>query len=423
MVNSSTQGHPPARGSRRRSRGAAEGLTPERLATLVPNPDKAIEIGDEILPCLKVQISPYGHKAWVLRYRIAGQPTGLRTKIGDAKRMHVTVARQKALELLAIADAGDDPRETLKVQRAAAKATRVRPKDTLKAVTEKWVRAGFPRRSRRHGLSESELKERKRRLDKYVIPALGEHDIEAVTHKRIVDFYNSLLPRVNLANKCVGDLRQLFKWWRGQTGTFNSPIISDDFMRAVPHRTKRTLTDEELVAIWQAADSMGTYGRIIKTLLLTGARLGEVLRMERDQIVDGIWTLPETKNHEPLVLPLSAEALRVIAEQPVINNGTIVFSLDGEHQFGNDAKNKVKLDAASGVTGWRQHDLRGQAKTMMMRAGISKDVAEAVLNHKAQGIEALYGEYDFMSEKREALRRLALLIGGIVGLEPIPPRD
>jgi integrase len=215
-------------------------------------------------------------------------------------------------------------------------------------------------------------------------------------------------------------LKQLFKWHRGQTGTFVSPLVSDDFRAPERASAGRTLADTELVKVWVAAEQSGLYGALVRFMLLTGCRLGEALAMRRSQVVSTVWTLPgdQTKNRRALVLPLPAEALRILDDVPQIDGGDLVFTFDGKHPFGNDAKAKKKLDAASGVTGWRQHDLRHTAKTLMQRAGVTGDVCEAVLNHKAPGIEGRYGQYDFLDEKRAALRRLSLLVGGIVGLSP-----
>jgi integrase len=63
---------------------------------------------------------------------------------------------------------------------------------------------------------------------------------------------------------------------------------------------------------------------------------------------------------------------------------------------------------------WRLHDLRRTARSLMSRAGVSSDVAEMVLGHKLSGVRGVYDRHSYAVEKRDALERLATLIGRIL---------
>jgi len=65
------------------------------------------------------------------------------------------------------------------------------------------------------------------------------------------------------------------------------------------------------------------------------------------------------------------------------------------------------LDKASGVTGWRFHDLRRTARTLLSRAGVNPDHAERCLGHVIGGIRGIYDRFEFHSEKRHAFEALA----------------
>ena len=43
------------------------------------------------------------------------------------------------------------------------------------------------------------------------------------------------------------------------------------------------------------------------------------------------------------------------------------------------------------MTGWRLHDLRRTARSLMSRAGVSADIAERCLGHIIGGVRAVYG--------------------------------
>ena len=64
---------------------------------------------------------------------------------------------------------------------------------------------------------------------------------------------------------------------------------------------------------------------------------------------------------------------------------------------------------------WKmQQDVRRTAKTLMGRAGVRPDISERVLAHAIPGVEGVYDRYEYLDEKRDALKRLAALIDRIV---------
>jgi integrase len=80
---------------------------------------------------------------------------------------------------------------------------------------------------------------------------------------------------------------------------------------------------------------------------------------------------------------------------------------------------KRSLDAASGVTGWRLHDLRRTARSLMSRAGVDSDIAERCLAHTIGGVRGVYDRYAYHAEKKHAFEALAAQIEHIVN----PPAD
>jgi integrase len=66
------------------------------------------------------------------------------------------------------------------------------------------------------------------------------------------------------------------------------------------------------------------------------------------------------------------------------------------------------------MPGWVLHDLRRTARSLLSRAGVRPDIAERVLGHSLQGVEAVYDRHAYSAEKADALRRLAALIDSIV---------
>ena len=60
-------------------------------------------------------------------------------------------------------------------------------------------------------------------------------------------------------------------------------------------------------------------------------------------------------------------------------------------------------DSGSQLEQWGYHDLRRTVRTHMSRLKVGSGIAERVLNHTPQGVEAIYDRHEYHDEKRKAL--------------------
>lgn len=129
----------------------------------------------------------------------------------------------------------------------------------------------------------------------------------------------------------------------------------------VPHpyvARERILTDAELKKVWNAAGD-GTFGRIVKLLILTGQRRGEITGLTGGMVGRDTITLPSshTKNSRQHTFPLGSMANAVL--NPPKPADVLFFPALGKTTpFDGWSKSKPKLDLRSGVSGWTLHDLR-----------------------------------------------------------------
>jgi integrase len=91
-----------------------------------------------------------------------------------------------------------------------------------------------------------------------------------------------------------------------------------------------------------------------------------------------------------------------------------VFTSTGIGPFKSCPHGKLKLDAAAGVTGWRLHDLRRTARSLLSRAGVNSDIAERCLGHSLGDIRERYDRHKYLSEMAHAFGLLAAEIERIV---------
>jgi integrase len=221
-----------------------------------------------------------------------------------------------------------------------------------------------------------------------------------------------------MADRMLAYLGRCFRWQQVRDEDFTSPIISGmTRTSAKEHARDRVLTDDEIRAIWSATRE-GTYGALVRFLLLTAARRGEAARMTWNEIDGSTWTLPAARNKvkEELVRPLSGAAMAILAALPRI--GRYVFTVDGSKPISGFGGRKERLDADAVVNSWRVHDLRRTARSLLSRAGVPTDHAERCLGHVVGGVRGVYDRHAYHNEKAEAFEKLAAMVVQIVGTRP-----
>jgi integrase len=198
-----------------------------------------------------------------------------------------------------------------------------------------------------------------------------------------------------------------------------------------PKARVRVLSDSELREVWRAVETDSPKARaFIRLLILTGAReleVADIATGEIDRTV-GVWRLPSVraKNGTSYTMPLSPLALNEIAsvwpehDWKAGPSWRLLGKIKG-NGFRGFSKLKARVDAAiaaaraqeAAVTGaaaspmapWRWHDLRRSVRTGMTRLGVSRDHAEAAINHRSgrTALERTYNRHDYAEEILAAL--------------------
>jgi integrase len=189
---------------------------------------------------------------------------------------------------------------------------------------------------------------------------------------------------------------------------------------------ERTLSDDELRTIWLSAERLRPKPRaFVRLLAMTAAREMEVADIATGEVnlEEGRWSIPgsRTKNGLGIILPLHPlliAELRAVWPEHGERGGPSWRLLGGIAGSGlrGFSPIKRKLDALSGVHGWRWHDLRRTARTGMTRLGVSRADAEAALNHISgrSTIERTYDRHDYAPEVITALSRWQARVGTLV---------
>jgi integrase len=304
-------------------------------------------------------------------------------------------ARREARRLLGLVASGADPAE------------RAAPSSSLKALCEAYLAMAKARQRPRTYL------ETQRHLLVAWKP-LHDMPIAEVTRRNVAARLGELSGVTAIRARAA--LSACFVWAIREGLAEANPVAGTN-RPPEPRSRERVLSDGELAAIWRACGD-DDYGRIVRLLTLTAQRRDEVGAARWDEIVDGVWTLPRTrtKNHREHALPLT-EAMLAVLPDPRAGR-EFVFGA-GAGAFSGWSQSKARLDARAGVSGWRLHDLRRTAATVMAdRLGVMPHIVEAVLNHVSghkAGVAGVYNRASYRVEMRAALGAWSEHVAGIVG--------
>ena len=348
---------------------------------------------------------PSGARGWACRYRRASDGKPRKLTVGSWPLIPLAEAREKARAALRTAAEGGDP--------AGDKRRRRETEDSraFQAVLERFITRGC-------GQHRTQA-ETRRMLTREVLPYWRGRTVDSLTRADVTDVLYRITDRGSLvqANRVFGRLRRLFRW-ASETGAIEASPMASLRRPAVELERERVLSDDELRAVWRACDAIGwPFGRAMQLLILTAQRRDEVALAEWSEIdLDGaMWTIPgcRMKNGEAHVVPLAPAAIDMLQSAPKFAGCSYVLTARPPKPIAGFSKAKARIDALSGVTGWKFHDLRRTAATGMARLGVAPHVADRVLGHKQgtiRGVAKIYNRHAYLDERREALCRWAAFV-------------
>jgi integrase len=344
-----------------------------------------------------------GARSFILNYRTkAGRER--RITIGSASSWQTTGARTEAKRLRRLVEQGSDPLAEIEEARAAP---------TVADLCDRFEAEHLPRKR------PSTVDAYRRILALHIRPHFGQHTkVTEVTYSDVdkLHRYVSKNSGPYIANRCIAVLGKMFSLairWQWRTDNPAKGIERND-----EQKRKRYLSDEELPRLTRAlaAHPDRQTANIVRMLLLTGARRGEVLAMRWADIEDGIWTKPgsTTKQKTDHVVPLSAPARQLLSEI----RGARGKHQHGEYVFASDAKTghvvEIKkgwanLCKAAGISGLRIHDLRHSFASQLASGGASLPLIGALLGHSTPVTTARYAHL-FADPQRAAMEKIGAII-------------
>ena len=339
-----------------------------------------------------------GRKSYVVQTRIAGKLCWF--TIGPHGPLNPDQARARALEILACAKKGIDPRDA-----DARREAEPSMADLGRRFLEEYVPVHC---------KPSTREEYSRSVRLFVDPVIGELRVPEVQRKDIAALHHGLRDKPYQANRTLGVLSKMFSlaevWGWRPDGTNPCRHVK----RYKEHKRERFLSPEETERLGQvlreAEEEMPSAVAAFRLLLLTGCRMSEIRDLRWEYVKDDCIELPDAKTGGRVV-PLGPEARAVLSAIPrdEDNPWVIAGRLPGSH-LTDLQRPWRRIRKQAGLEGVRIHDLRHSFASRALALGESLTMIGKLLGHTQVQTTARYAHL-----ARDSIQTAAARITGSIG--------
>ncbi|MGY3445636.1 tyrosine-type recombinase/integrase [Bradyrhizobium sp. USDA 4473] len=368
--------------------------------------------GDKCVRGFGVRVTAAGSRSFILNYRTR---TGRerRITIGQYPDWKTAAAREEAKALKRRIDRGDDPLADIEADRDAK---------TVADLTKRFLEEHSERKNR-----ETTTALYTGMINNWILPKLKHLKVAEVTFSDVDGLHATVTKEGGpyAANRMLAALSKMFnlaiKWqWRA-----DNPARGVDRNQEV--KRQRYLTGGEITALLTALNEHEDKqaANIVRMLLLTGARRGEVLNATWDQfdLEAGIWTKPgaTTKQKTEHRVPLSAPARQLLSEilghekakaaktrkelAPWVFPGRV----NGGPREGIKGPWSEICEAAGFKSPVRIHDLRHTYASILASSGLSLHIIGQLLGHTQAATTHRYSHL-FDDPLRAATERVGSIV-------------
>lgn len=381
----------------------------DKLIAQSPAPNKGhVEIGDLVVPGLRVRIKSTGIKTFLVRKRVGARVQAVQLGDFDSTQFPLCEARQRAKLLI----------DLLSGKQSEGPAQP--PVKTIAELFDRYLAAKSQLRT---------VKETERIFRRHILPAFGHRAPEGVTRSEVTLLIDEV-PTASMARAVAGQFSAFFTWLEPRCDAIAANPCRGAGKPSAVRSRDRVLSAAELRALWAVTQrDPSQFSRGIQLLLLTLQRRNEVFGADCSEFdLDlACWTIPAARSKNGLVheVPLTPPVIALLKHQMNGRDLGKLFpargvperSLSGFTKCWQRIRRAVDVELNVMSERFTMHDLRRTGATQMQRLGIKIEVTESVLNHVSgsrRGIVGVYQRYGYHEEKRHALASWANELSSIV---------
>jgi len=410
-------------------------FTQDTLKALpTPTDGKLTYYYDKKVNGLVLCVTPNGVKSYqVYRRPKGGNP--VRVTLGRFPDMKVEQARKRAEQEIATIGSGINPNSLRKAEQARS--------ITLQEVFNDYLES---RKNLKPGTIRDYNRVMKEAFDDWKTKPISKITRDMVERRHIKRGKESQAR----SNNAMRVLRALYNFAHGKYEDENGlPIFTDNPVKRLSYtkawyrvdRRRRDIKPHQLAKWFEAVNNLPTPETEAETkglhknrvafretvrdylifLLLTGLRREEAARLEWSHIdFEGkTLTVHDTKNTEPLTLPLSHYLFEMLKNRKKKSRGKYVFpsQQNKNKHIINAFKQLSKVKAESGIE-FSAHDLRRTFATIAENRDIPAYALKSLLNHKMRhDVTAGYLNID-VERLREPMQKITDYILSVAGIRP-----
>lgn len=362
---------------------------------------------DDELPGFGVRIYASGRRAYLVQYRVRGRTR--RMLLGAHGVVTVEEARRRARTALGQVAAGVDPAATRDEERRSI---------SVAELANRYLAQHAEVRKKPNSLRNDRLL-----LRLHILPRLGKLPLDEVSRGDVAALHHALRATPATANRTAALLSKMFnlaeRWGLRPDGS--NPCRHLERFRENIRR--RFLSREETARLGEALDWIERDGSetrhvvaAIRLLLLTGARVGEILSL-RWEYVDSetrCLRLPDSKTGAKEIA-LGRAAFELLMSLGCSESGYVIPGRDGDAPLVNLNKAWRRIRARAGLHDVRLHDLRRTAASAAASIGLSLETVGQLLGHTQVATTKRYA-FLFDDAKRDAAERLTDRLATDLGL-------
>jgi integrase len=330
-----------------------------------------------------LKVTPAGRKVYLVQYRLGGRKGRVRrVTIGVHGRITPEQARVEAKRLLGQVASGDDPAE-LKQQKQG--------QPTVGQLIQLFLSEHADAK-----LKESSATEYRRLVGLYLPDKMKRRFVSGITRSEISRLHLSMREKRYQANRMLALLSKFFNWCEKHGYRPDGTNPCRHIEKYKEQRRERFLSPQELARLGEAlaeADSASPYVvAAIRLLVLTGARLSEILTLQWSHVdFDNVLLrLPDSKTGQKVIY-LNAPALQILTGLPRLEGNPFVICGKREGaRLINLQKPWRRIRKAAGLDDVRIHDLRHSFASVAAGSGQSLPVIGALLGHTQPQTTARY---------------------------------
>jgi integrase len=360
-------------------------------------------------------VAPSGSKYWRLKYHFAGKEKLL--ALGVYPAVSLGVARERRTQARKTLAAGADPGE---VKKEARRVAVLKTSNAFEVVAREW------HEQRKHEWKEKTAKRKMIRLEKHLLPKLGNRPIADITAPEILAVLRPVENngKLDTAQRIMQMCGQIFMYAIATGRAERNPVPDLRGALKTPvtkhHAHLKAADLPEFLRKLEAYDGATQTKLALRLLLLTYVRTNELRGAEWKEIDfdKAEWRIPaeRMKMKELHIVPLSRQAIAVLRELQK-HTGNRQFLFPNQHNPVSFMSENTMLYALyrmgyhSRTTG---HGFRSTASTILNEHGFAPDVIERQLAHcERNKVRAAYNHAQYLPERKKMMQWWADYLDGL----------